>query len=93
MLFSEEASQMWFRQSQKWAEERRERSTTFDSLIENVKEMLRVRIQGKRRALESCQNSRQSIDEAVEKLTIDLQVINLFLTRINLFLKTSIHKT
>jgi hypothetical protein len=37
---------------------------------------LRVRIQGKRRALESCQNSRQSIDEAVEKLTIDLQVIN-----------------
>jgi hypothetical protein len=76
MLFSEEASQMWFRQSQKWAEERRERSTTFDSLIENVKEMLRVRIQGKRRALESCQNSRQSIDEAVEKLTIDLQVIN-----------------
>ncbi len=76
---------MWVRQSQKWAEDRTARAGTFNTIIENLKEVLRIRIQSRRRSLKSCQSSRQSIDEAVDKLTQDLQVTN---KQINIFFLT-----
>lgn len=74
LLFSEEAAKKWTTQTGQWLADRQYRETKFSGLVDNLRELLRIRIQIKDRSLQSCRNSRKSVEEAVERLTLDLQV-------------------
>jgi len=45
LLFSEEASKMWLRQSEIWSTDRRNRDAKFAETVDSLMELLRVRIQ------------------------------------------------